>query len=235
VLVRDHQLDWIDHMNLLLSESVATYFCWLPQDDLVGPGGGEYFELLLAALDEDPAAVLAFPAVWRRITSGRLNRRPAGELPYRPPPFPLGRDSPQDEAVALLARWNLGFAWRGIFRRSAARPIPRTRTSADAIWTYSMALSGHLVEVPDAKYLKRFHPGSAHLTMEAESLAVMQAAYRAEVLARTDPGPERQRVLGRTRRAVLRSHLRQKTSGMRRAAGLVIDHPRAQVEPEPRT
>ena len=190
VIERQQPLDWIAHANLLLAESRTEYFCWMPQDDLVLPD--DYFELLAGTLDRHPDRVLAFPTVLRRVRRGRLRAREADPLPYRRPPIELGCRPPEEEAADLLRKWNMGLGcWRGVFRRDVARPIPRTDDSADLVWTFSMALAGHFIEVPEARYLKRLRRDSTHRQMRWQGREHARRLYEAEVEARLVDSPGR--------------------------------------------
>ncbi len=189
VVEREGTLDWIDHANLLLEEAGTEYFCWMPQDDLVFPE--VYFDLLVGALDEMPTKILAFPEVLRRVSGGLTSRREPEPVAFRPPPrLPAGGPA-EAGAIRLLRSWNLGLAWRGVFRTAGAREIPRTTFCPDVLWAFSMALAGGLVRVPEARYLKRFHRGSAQWSMDWEGMETAKRLYRIELEARLGNQPER--------------------------------------------
>jgi hypothetical protein len=234
VIERGVTLDWCSHLNLMLGEASSEYFCWMPQDDLIRPD--RYFELLTGALDRDPTAVLAFPTLWARMTKGRLRRREVGEAPIPAPRRLSGAGRPQDAALAMLplrGGWNPGFAWRGVFRREIARPLPVTTGAADVTWAFSMALAGRLLEVPDAAYLKRFHRGSAHRGMRLERGSREQELYRAEVEARlADDPPELERVARATARIVRRNRAVRRLWLVVRAGRFLAGRPRFALEPE---
>ncbi len=83
--------------------------------------------------------ILASCRVFRDATTGRLRKRPIGEVAYRPPPIELGQASPAEEAIRMLREWNMALAcWTGVFRTDQARPIPETDDCADLVWTFSM-------------------------------------------------------------------------------------------------
>jgi hypothetical protein len=187
VISRPGKLGWIEHANLLLAEAGTELFCWMPQDDLVFPD--DYFQLLVGALDRDREGVLAFPTVLRRVSKG-WTRREAGLAPFRSPPAAPGADRREDVAVKLLRSWNLGLAWRGVFRTSVARSIPETSFAPDVLWAFSMALAGSLVWVPEARYVKRFHKGSALNSMPWQGKTTKRL-YRIEIESRLADRPER--------------------------------------------
>lgn len=230
VLRHDRKLGWIEHANLLLERSGTELFCWMPQDDLVSPA--DYFSLLVDALDENEDRVLAFPLVCRRVKRGWLAPQELEPAPYRRPPVELGARPSDVEAVTMLRSWNMALGcWRGVFRRDLARPIPDTADRPDLIWTFSLALAGSFIEVPEAVYLKRLHRGSARLSMKWDGAASAEALYRAEVESRLGGRPERvEEVMAEVRR-YLRSHqfLRQRMA-VRRVGAAVLGRPRPVYE-----
>ena len=227
---RPEKLDWIRHANLLLAEAETPFFCWMPQDDMVSP---DYFELLVSALDEYPDRVLAFPTVVRKVTKGRLRTRAVGEIPYPPPPIELGEARPEEEAVRLLNEWNLALGcWRGVFRTSVARPAPATVDCADLVWAFSMALAGNFIEVEEARYLKRFHRGSALHSMRWQGMSSAMNLYRVEVEARLGTNPARvDPVMAGVQRYLRFKHrLIMYTLRLRPLAALALDRPRPALE-----
>lgn len=229
VISRGHTLDWSGHANLLLEEAATEFFCWMPQDDLVFPGN--YFELLVAALDRGPESVLAFPTVLKRVTRGRIIRREVGPVSFPPPPAGLGTGPVEAEALEMLRSWNIALAWRGVFRRASARPIPPTGDAPDLAWTFSLALAGHFVEVPDALYLKRFHRQSAHRSMRSEGIARATEIYRLEVEARLGEDPAlRDEVLKEVERTLARRRYLEMIKPLRRAGRFAANAPRVVFE-----
>lgn len=226
VISRPETLGWVQHSNLLLEEAETEFFCWMPQDDLVAPAG--YFEMLVASLDQNPDRILAFPTVLRKATKGRLRKRPVGEVPFRPPPLELGRAGPAEEAVRMLREWNLALGcWRGVFRTREARPIPMTDDCADLVWTFSMALAGNFVRVEPARYVKRFHHGSAHRQMRWQGMSATVDLYRAEVEARLGSDPAlAEKVMNEVCRYLHRHRLTMVTATLRPLAALALDRPR---------
>ena len=230
VVSRPGTLDWVQHANLLLEEAETEYFCWMPQDDLVNPPG--YFELLVAALDGNPDRVLAFPTVLRKATTGRLRKRPAGEVAYAPPPFELGQSPPEVEAIRMLQEWNMALGcWRGVFRRELARPVPETSDCADLVWVFSMALAGNFIAVEEARYLKRFHRGSAMHSMRWQGMAEAMDLYRKEVETRIGKDPETAEfVLGEVRRYLNRHRWEQIAHRLRPLGAFALNRPRPVLE-----
>ena len=146
---------WRAHFNHLLEHADTELFAWLPHDDQVPPG---YFEHLIDALDAMPSAALAYGPI---VTIGGPYEQPHLH-PGRP--FPAGTALPEHEVVRLAREWNLGVPIHGVFRREWVRPIPPMPGDrfADVVWGFGVGLSGHLVEVTDAVYVKRFHGDMTH-------------------------------------------------------------------------
>lgn len=154
--IREGVPGWRAHMNELIAESSTELFSFLPQDDRIAPG---YYEKLVAALDGNPGAGIAFAPI---VAVG--HPKPGRRTGFPGPPIELGRRPPWEEAVELDRRWNLGIPFRGVIRRACLQPIPETPDDrfADQIWVFGMALGAHLVEVPAARYLKYYYPGQTH-------------------------------------------------------------------------
>lgn len=155
VRLRKGKSGWREHCNSLILECETEFFNLLPQDDLVSP---EYYEKLVSALDNNPDAGLAFGSL---IAEGGRYSQPTQ---FPPPQIQLGMLEPWMEAIELESMWNLGIPFRGVIRKTILRTIPPTHADqfADQIWVFGMALSAHLIEVPDAMYLKRYHAGNTH-------------------------------------------------------------------------
>jgi hypothetical protein len=245
---RAERLDWREHCNLLLEESEAEYFCWMPQDDAVGPD--EYFDLLVGALEEDREAVLAFapsivPVRRGRGSPLRVRRNfylpvPRSDLPRRgsrlisvEPPRTLGDAVPEEDALWLLENWPIAITWRGVVRRSRARPIPADDSSdhTDSLWSFSTALAGKLVLVEEASYFKRYYRGSAHQGFSPWRPQDQSTLYRAEVEARLGAGTERAEWVWQHLEGFFR---RRERGEVRRALGKIrnwlVDEPRIAVE-----
>lgn len=145
--------DWVDHYNALLLDSVAPYFLWLPHDDAYPT---DYVETLVDALEADRDAVLAFGVMHSEdVGRGRVDTFSAP---------PIAKNEPWSPRVAarLFLLWNLGTAFRGVFRREAlvdrALFIERSATLSrvDIYWLFGVALAGRLLFVPTASCVKRY-------------------------------------------------------------------------------
>ncbi len=146
---------WRLHANRLLASARTEFVAILAQDDRITPG---FYEKLVAALDATPSAGVAFGPVEAEGLEGQPSTRFPG------PPFPTATRPPWREAIELDRRWNLGIPYRGVVRRDVVQPIPSTPGDrfADQIWVFGLALTAHLIEVPDAVYIKRYHADNTH-------------------------------------------------------------------------
>lgn len=163
---------WREHINQLIARCRTPLFSILPQDDDISRG---YYEQLVAALDASPSAGLAFGRIRTIGWPGREEL--AG------PPFALGIKEPWREAVALDESWNLGIPWRGVIRRELLLPMLPTVGDhfADQIWVFGIALVSHLLEMPDAIYVKRFHSENTHRSWRRLTEAERQAVKLREI------------------------------------------------------
>jgi hypothetical protein len=247
---REERLDWREHCNLLLDESEAEYFCWMPQDDAVGPD--DYFALLVAALEADEDAVLAFAPSSIPVRRGRgsplkvrrnlylpiphsdVSRRDGRLIDIKPPEtLTLGHAPPEEDALWLLENWPIAIAWRGVVRRALARPIPANNSSdhTDSLWAFSIALAGQLVCVEETRYFKRFHQTSAHQGFSSWRPWDQADLYRAEVEARLGAGTERSEgVLDELEGFYRRRRWWQVRNAIGKLWDWIIDKPRIAVE-----
>ena len=243
---RPERLDWREHCNLLLDESDAEFFCWMPQDDFVEPD--DYFSRLVAALEADEEAVLAFAPVGWLVTRGRGNPLNSGgylAIPRKEispgetvlrdfyPARDLGMGRPEDDALWLLEHWMAGLIWRGVFRREVARPIPPFGPAdhADLVWCFSMGLAGNLRLVPGLRYFKRFHARSAHRAFGPWNASRHSDQFRAEVEARLGTEPARRdRVLESLTAFYRRQARERRTQRLRDLRAWLVDQPRIAVD-----
>lgn len=185
LLVRRRQTraGWREHANALIRETRTDLFSLLPQDDAITPG---YYEKLIRALDACPSAGVAFGVIDTvGLSEGTAVQRLAG------PPIELGRRAPWMEAIELDRTWNLGVPYRGVVRTRLMRPIPPTQGDrfADQIWVFSLALAAHLVQVPDAVYVKNYHPANTHSAWPPLSGTERAAALEVEIRERLSYDP----------------------------------------------
>lgn len=151
-----HNRGWVGNVNALLGEARADYLLFAFQDDLPEPA---YVERCVAALDADPAAVLAFSDIRLVRQDGTVEDRSYTRL-----------DGVKDriERARRIARLE-GSWWipnRGVFRASAAREIGGLRRhgagefSADWPWLLEMSLLGEFVRIPERLVTKFYMPNS---------------------------------------------------------------------------
>jgi hypothetical protein len=100
-------------------------------------------------------------------------------------------------AIRLLTRWNLGFAFRGVFRRDkvveAGHFIRPTYDSvrADLGWMFGLALLGRFRYVPTCVCVKHFDTRSVHqswrlgIRTDLSELGALHGYLRARSLAWT--------------------------------------------------
>jgi hypothetical protein len=172
---------WREHCNALIRECDTEFFALLPQDDQIAPG---YYENLVAALEENPEAGIAFGTI-----HAIFSDQPGVFRPLEMPPIELGRCEPWQEAVALECSWNLGVPFRGVIRRRCLREIPVTPGDrfADQIWVFRMALEARLLPVPAVNYFKSYHDGNTHSTWQPLSPETRLNLLGAELTAALPP------------------------------------------------
>ncbi len=150
------RLHWVEHYNLLLREARGAYFMWMPHDDSFP---AHYIPSLVAALEEDPAAVLAFGAV----DAVDLRGAPIPGWTFHPPPFARARWAGVGDSIRLLF-WGSAIPFRGVFRRECATRrglyLRRHAPAADGDWTFALSLVGALRYVPECRCVKRYYPQS---------------------------------------------------------------------------
>jgi GT2 family glycosyltransferase len=162
VIAEPAGLGWAEHYSLLLREGHGRYLVWLPHDDDFPQG---YVRRLVEALEDDPAAVVAF---------GDIDASGGGAAKVKPDrTFGRGPLRAAD-AAHLFTHWTIGAAFRGVLRRDVlvAEAIDVRRRPPDDAWSddlfmLEVALSGGLVHVTGVVSHKRFHPDSAHASWRA--------------------------------------------------------------------
>lgn len=152
---REVEPGWVAHYEDLRQHVETPFFLWLPHDDEIDL---DYVVRCRAALD-DPRVVAATGVI--------ETVRGPGLLDIECPPMPDVGHARRYVARAneLLFEWNLGVAFRSVFRTDAVPPLVDTNERsewADIVWTYGVVLDGELVEVPEARYRKRFYEESTH-------------------------------------------------------------------------
>jgi ectoine hydroxylase-related dioxygenase (phytanoyl-CoA dioxygenase family) len=161
-LAADDQLDWVEHMNLLLLEARGRYFRWMPHDDLFPRG---CLQPLVARLESEPQAILAYgPTRAIDVDGSRLPDRDRLDT------HPAAPGGPWTFRHSLDLFWHgsCDGAFKGLFRRAevvdAGLLIRPTHELVDAerAWLFAVSLLGGLREEPTSQYWKRYHPDSLH-------------------------------------------------------------------------
>jgi hypothetical protein len=159
---------WVAHCNDLLERARTEYVMWMPHDDETHPA---WVTLGERALDDSPGAVLALGRL-QSLEQNELgvdDRSVPSRVTYDPhPPF-LDSDAEKrvGEALRLCFRGPgslLGMAFRGVFRRESAVPLPDTGPDgawADILWAIRMLGVGSFTST-EAAYWKRWYDGSTH-------------------------------------------------------------------------
>jgi glycosyltransferase involved in cell wall biosynthesis len=158
------ELDWVGNINFLLQQARGEYWRFLAHDDLSPPGS---LELLIAALDTHPDAVLAYA----RIEAVDLEGKPiprSGDHWY---PQPKQADEHWNLGVALEMGWNFFHfdgAFQGLVRRAAlVENDLLIRSTLGQVfpergWQFALCLLGRFHFVPEASYIKTYYPASTH-------------------------------------------------------------------------
>jgi len=155
-------LNWVEHMNLLLTEARGQYFRWMPHDDLFPAG---CLGPLVERLDRDPDIILAYAPTRGIDEAGR-------RLPERDRlssyPVASGENWTFQHSLDLFWQGTCDGAFKGLFRRQAVmnagllvRPTYEL-ILAERAWLFGVSLLGWFGEEPTSMYLKRYHPGSVH-------------------------------------------------------------------------
>lgn len=178
---------WVPHYNDLLERCRTPWFMWLAHDDEID---ADYIDRCRAAARSVPGAVGAF---------GRIEpiEVPGFESEWSPMCEPGVVVGGLDGALAAIDGWNLGVAFRSVFR-VAAPPIARTTGDdewADLVWIFGRLLSGPLVHVDEAVYRKRFGPGGTHRRWRASAQGPLLAPFLVDELDRAGSAADRRAAL----------------------------------------
>jgi len=156
VIRQPRNLGWTGNVNALLHHARGDYFFFAGHDDLPEP---VYVERCVAALEANPAAILAFSDVVVVYQDGSREENSYSLL---------DGVADRSQRAALIARLK-GDWWipyRGVFRAPAARAIGGLRRhlagefSADWPWLLHMSLLGGFVRIPELLCTKIIRPQS---------------------------------------------------------------------------
>ncbi|MCL2849812.1 MAG: glycosyltransferase family 2 protein [Micrococcales bacterium] len=227
VVRQEHNIGGAHNSNVLLAAASGELFKWAYHDDVCAPG---LVSALVAALDDDPGAVGAFP--WVR----RLDDEGTDCGPYDPQLY-VDLVGPAPERVALVLKHMLWPTQFAMFRTDVVRAAGGTcvSTSGEYVLPAALAVRGRLRLVEPAVQFIREHPERAG--GERRSEAVWVDPNRPHVVfpyARKIPlvyqavrdGARDVQLAGPQRRACLRAvHRTWTLPGLRAVAGDVVRLP----------
>ena len=153
---------WVDHISDLLWEARGEFWRLMPHDDF---SSREALEALADCLEAHPDTLLAYgPTTAVDLEGNRLPERDHLD------PHPIHNDAPWHLGLILdsFSRGHFNGAFKGLVRRATLverglriRPT-RDNEYAERMWLAALGLVGRFRFVPDAPFVKRFHPYSAH-------------------------------------------------------------------------
>jgi glycosyltransferase involved in cell wall biosynthesis len=139
--------------NGLVQMASADLFKWATADDVCRPA---FLEHCVAALDDTPDAVLAYPRTQFIDPVGK-------PLAIDDPGFPLHWPCAADRWRYVVGAEHWVNAILGVIRRPAllrTRRLPNYR-GGDYVLLGELCLLGRFIEVPDALFLRRLHPAAS--------------------------------------------------------------------------
>lgn len=160
--------------NALVRMATGELFKWATADDICRPS---FLERCVAALDETPDAVLAYP---------RTQFIDAADKPLdiRDPGFPLNWARPADRWRYVVSAEHWVNAILGVSRRSSllrTRLLPGYR-GGDYVLLGELCLMGRFVEVPEVLFLRRLHPkASSQMVGDETKLGELMTGRREKV------------------------------------------------------
>ncbi|MFI5370381.1 MAG: glycosyltransferase family 2 protein [Candidatus Eisenbacteria bacterium] len=187
VIRQPRNLGWVGNVNALLRVARGDHLLFAFQDDLPEP---TYVERCVAALAENPAAIMAFSDIVLVHQDGTREEKCYTGLE--------GVTSGLERARRLIGQ--RGSWWipnRGVFRSSAADVIGGLRRhragefSADWPWLIHMALLGEMVRIPECLVTKIYQTESLSRSWDfgarswtAVTLSAIEEVRRARIPAR---------------------------------------------------
>ncbi|WP_147918520.1 glycosyltransferase family 2 protein [Ruania zhangjianzhongii] len=172
--------------NRLVADSDAELFKWSGYDDLLEPG---YVRSCVAALDANPAAVIAFAQATIIDGAGRRIRPYAEKLD-------VVASTPWRRVASFAWRFNLCNACFGVMRREtmASTGLIRPYMSSDVTFLAEMAALGSFALVDERLFLRRVHESSSR---QGHTTAAEVARWF-DPASRSAPSFVRLKLLGRT-------------------------------------
>lgn len=152
VIEQKTRLGWVGNINALLAAAEGEYLHFAFHDDVVLP---DFAAICGALLEENPAAVLAYPDAETLFADGSR-----GEMTYDA----IHGVASAYERAALMVGMKGDWATpnRGVFRASTARQVGYMRTHragefiADWLWLLALALEGQFVHTPQKLVAKKY-------------------------------------------------------------------------------
>lgn len=162
----DPRIRYLRHNNIGETRTVnralhllnGAYFTIVNSDDPAVPGA---FECLLAALEADPDALMAYPN-WTIIDEAS---QPLSDVRLA-----------EYDMQALLLSGTAGLGPGAMFRSDVIETVglrnPLIRYAADLDYIFRLCLAGRIIHVPELLGTHRVHPGSASISDRNERLAL---------------------------------------------------------------
>lgn len=155
---QDANLGASGNYNYVAREARGELFKWCAHDDMLAP---TFLERCVAALDERPDAVLAFPRTEFVDAAGAHMRLSDADLPWSGGP-------PHRRLADLLGDWRRSHlhdcsAVCGVIRQSALRTtrLVGPFNSSDNVLLVELALLGDWARVTEPLFLRRLHAGTS--------------------------------------------------------------------------
>ncbi|MET1081647.1 MAG: glycosyltransferase [Burkholderiales bacterium] len=139
--------------NFLITEARGRFFRWHHCDDLCE---SRHLECCVAALESEPMAVLAYPRTMLIDAVGKITASYEDRLA-------LGEETPHARLRHLLHNVYLCNAVLGVMRVEVLRRtgLHGAYIAADHVLLAELAMQGRFIEVPEALFLRRMHPGKS--------------------------------------------------------------------------
>ncbi len=170
------ELNWVDNINLLISECQCEYFRITPHDDTAT---AESSRLLVEALDRERTAILAYGVVRACTLDGHpLPKKDHLNASEKPGVAEWNMEA----ALSLFWTGRYGGSFKGVVRAEAVREskllIKKTPTlvHAERAWLFALALRGPFTFVPDSVLVKRYYEDSTHRSWKHSSQTILDVA-----------------------------------------------------------
>lgn len=139
--------------DVAFSLARSRYFKWASCNDLCAPG---YLQACIAALEADPKANLAYSA------TTLFSMDPGHGERYLSDPD-VRDDDPVTRFRRVLAELRLNNAFNGVYRSDALRRscLNGEYMGSDIVLVAEIALSGHVLRVPEYLFFRRMTPDAA--------------------------------------------------------------------------